>query len=58
MNTNTAAHDTVEFKPVDTPRTLDEITADAPQLLSPELLHHVVGGGPGGSWVEGPGGSW
>lgn len=31
---------------------------DAPQLLSLDLLRHVAGGGPGGSWTEGPGGSW
>ena len=58
MNTNAAAYDTVESNPVDPQGSLDEISADAPQLLSPELLRHVVGGGPGGSWIEGPGGSW
>ncbi len=34
---------------------------DTPQTLSLDLLSHIAGGGPGGSWTDapaGPGGSW
>lgn len=34
---------------------------DAPQPLGLDLLSHIAGGGPGGSWTDaptGPGGSW
>lgn len=34
-------------------------TEHAPQPLSLDVLRHIAGGGPGGSWSEaGPGGSW